>query len=200
MNTKILILAVLASIIFIACQKEDESKNPYNNTENTNDNTKQYFFNEEERSLFLYNETDSFRLLYDDYDTLQFKIMSIDIDTLTNSNSKKYEQAIVRFQRNLYGQDYEMGFIYLSKENGTLNYKLTLSTSYPATNQTITNKIAEKYNSVQIDSVIYYNVYRIEDEAVSSDDHICLIKRAYVSPEKGIIKLTENCHTYKIVE
>ncbi len=93
-----------------------------------------------------------------------------------------------------------MGFIFLSKENGTLDYKLTLATSYPATNLTITNKIAEKYNSIEIDSVVYNNVYRIEDEAVSNDDHICNIKRAYVSPEKGIIKLTENCHVYKIVE
>jgi len=199
MKTKILLIATLASLIFTACQKEDESENPYNQTTDNTDN-KSYYFTNEEQGLLLYNVNDSFNLVFDDYDTLLFRVMTIDIDTLTNNNSVKYEQAIVRFQRKIYGEFYEMGFVYLSKETGTLNYKLTLSTSYPATNQTIPNKIAEKYTYLEIDSVVYQNVYRIEDEAVSNDDHICNIKRAYVSPEKGIIKLTENCHIYKIVE
>ena len=196
MKTKILIFTVLSSLIFVACRKEDDSKSPYNQT---TDN-KSYYFTNEEQDLLLYNVNDSFNLVYDDYDTILYKVMAIDIDTLTNSSSIKYEQAIVRFQRNFYGDDYEMGFLFLSKENGTLFYKLTLATSYPATNLTITNTIAEKYNSKEIDSVTYQNVYRIEDEAVSNDNHICNIKRAYISPEKGIIKLTENCHTYKFVE
>ncbi len=197
MKTRFLILTVLTSIIFIACKKEKESENPYNTTPTE---TKKYFFTAEERSLQLYNQTDSFNLLYDDYDTIQYFVKEINHDTLIGSDSKKYEQIIVQFERDYSGTIAEIGFISMSRQSGNFNYKISLSAIYPADNVTLINKVAEHYVSKTINNIDYADVYRIEDEAVSSDEHICLIKRAFISPERGIIELKENCHSFKIIE
>ena len=199
----IFIVAIMYSLL--SCVKEDESKNPYNNNPI---NTKSYFFSDLEKSFVLYNVGDSFKINSNNQDTLYFEVKSIVFDTLLNSENIKYEQALVRFNQVFPEYQYikhEIGFIHITRRTGLLEYYLTLSKSFEqyadtfSTNKIIPYGIKEHFATKILNGKTYNNVYRVEEDSTLNYFGICFTIRAWISPDAGIIDITEGCgHSFLI--
>lgn len=205
MNKKILFMIIMTVILF-SCKKEDESKNPYNNNPI---NTKSYFFSDLERSFVLYNVGDSFKINSNNQDTLYYEVKSIVFDTLLNSENIQYEQALVRFNQVFPQYQYtkhEIGFIHITRRTGLLEYYLTLSKSFEqyadtfTTNKIIPYGIKEHYVTMLLNGKTYNNVYRVEEDSTLNYLGICFTIRAWISPDAGIIDITEGCGHEFLIE
>jgi len=211
MKTKIILIATFASLIFTACQKEDESENPYNQTTDntdTSDNQKTYFFTDEDKQFVLYQVADSFKMLKNDEDTVYYRVKSITYDTLKNQDSINYERALVRIEKkSTYNNiDYysEYGFIQMTRKKGILEYYVALMMAFEDFNDIYENKgicyqVQEKHSSIVLNGKTYNNVYRVEQDSSYNYIGPCYIKRAWILPGKGIIDINEGCeHKYLI--
>lgn len=199
MKTKIFIYSgILSLLILVACQKEDESKNPYKKPDISS-----YFFTEDERDLIMFDETSQFTMVKNGYDTTLVAIASIIHDTLTNNQGNKYESVVIKFKtkKRMYPNIgfIEQGFFKMSKANAKLDIQMSLDNLYPTNNIVISN-LAEHYNSKVINGKTYHNVYRIEKDSSRNEEHPCFIFRAFISPESGFIKLNENCGEFLKVD
>ena len=195
MKTKIVIITILASIIFTACQKEDESKNPYK--QNTEETGKTYKLTTEDLKLLPYEvgDTINFRELYQDgycEDTIDYYIFE---KTQTENN--------IEIKCYIENSSAETAHFILTKDNDNIvlyidYYDLNVDSTENGLYYTIGKYNTTHYNEITLDSTLYKDVYMTESDTTNNAVHCVYIRKVYYNQTFGIIRIDRECKGYNI--
>jgi hypothetical protein len=187
MKTKFLILTVLTSILFTACQKEDESKNPYKPVS--------FELSDYEKSFLTLNLGDTLYYTFEHFsvkntNNYPFCIVS-DIDTVINDVQIKYtysldEGSLGNTQYKIVYQKTAQSF-----KMSVLKWSLSLMENNPE--YTIEGLLFH-YDTLRINGFLYNDVYHIEADTTYNNDHCIHNKRAFFAPNYGLVSITNDCY------
>ena len=192
MKTKILLIATLASLIFISCQKEDESKNPYNTG-------KTYTLT-----------TDDLKYLpYKDKDTVNFEYKSVSDQNSNGSINAHFFNKIDSGFIEIAGNKYEFIKVQMDyyPEGNYKNY--TLQKTKTGINFIVEN-IQESlypnhlffkletpkafYNTITLNGITYTDVYMYQYDANGNYTDTTLYHKYYFAKDEGLVCFQENMY------
>jgi len=198
MKTKILIFAVLISLTFIACQKEEESENPYSNgvTGET------YNLSSEDMSYFPYKENDSLAFIEKYNNNLEGEgyikyFYTSQIETgYEELNGNKYQYYQVRFGNKDQHDDYWT--FRLQKTKAGINHTVKKSNDYFTPTLIYELKEFEAfYPTIVLDSTEYTNVYYYVYKTVGDFwNDTTMYEKYYFAKDIGIVTFKDPFNYY----
>ena len=190
------IVTIIASVILISCDKEDESENPYN------ENTGVISLSEYEKSFLTLNLHDT--LFYAEenlswssepyVDSTVFYLVS-NIDTVITDSKIQYT--------------YSLKFASISGE-GSIKYKIVYTKTANYFDMSVLiwdisfqdNPIAHTIqgllfhkDTLRLNNYLYNDVYHIEADTTYNSTHCIRINRAFFVPNYGLVSVTNNCNS-----
>ena len=190
-----LIFTIIASLIYVACQKEDESENPYV--------LKKIELSDYEKSFLTLNLHDT--LYYADenlscssgavVDSNYFYLVG-DIDTVITDSKIEYTYSLMHAS-NIGGEgNIKFKIVYTKTANyfdmSVLIWDVTLIDNPVA--RTI-NGLLCHYDTLRLNNFLYNDVYHIEADTTYNSSHCAHIHRAFFAPNYGLISVTDDCNS-----
>jgi len=183
------IVTIIASVILISCDKEDESENPYN------ENTGVISLSEYEKSFLTLNLHDTLYYTYEHFSVKNttdypFCIVS-NIDTIINDKQIKYTYSLD--EASLGNTQYKIVYekTSYSFEMSVLKWSLSLMDNNP---EYTIEGVLFHYDTLRINGFLYSDVYHIESDTTYNSDHCIHNKRAFFAPNYGLVSLTNDCY------
>jgi|GEM_PF-6608390 len=189
MKTRFLILTVITSIIFIACQKEDESENPYNNLDIVQIELTAY-----EKSFITINVGDT--LFYTEEWINKKNTKNLDLYYIVGNLDSVIKKDFIQYSYNLDFHSLNNTHYKLIYTKDTNGFDISIKEWTDGVSLYTIENVLHRYDTLTINNILYNDVYHIEKDSFQNDNN-CLIHRAFFAPNYGLVLLSDKCnHLY----